>query len=71
MQLAHIVFFSLLDSTPEGRRKFVDLCQTHLSQHPGEVYFSVGTLADYKREVNDRDSHRRDSGRAVHLTPRA
>jgi quinol monooxygenase YgiN len=55
MQLAHIVFFSLLDSTAEGRRKFVDLCKTRLSKHPGEVYFSVVTVAAYKREVNDRE----------------
>jgi hypothetical protein len=54
-QLAHIVFFSLLDSTADGRRRFVELCKTHLTRHPGEVYFSVGTLADYNREVNDRE----------------
>lgn len=53
--LAHIVFFTLNDSTPDNRRKFVALCQEHLSGHPGEVYFSVGTLADYSRPVNDRE----------------
>jgi stress responsive alpha/beta barrel protein len=53
-QLAHIVFFTLNESTPEYRRKFVELCQTHLTGHPGEVYFSVGTLADLSRDVNDR-----------------
>ena len=54
-QLAHIVFFTLNESTPENRRKLVDLCRTHLTGHPGEVYFSVGTLADLSREVNDRE----------------
>jgi hypothetical protein len=53
-QLAHIVFFTLNDSTSESRQKFVDLCKKHLTGHPGEVYFSVGTLADLSREVNDR-----------------
>ncbi len=54
-QLAHIVFFTLNDPTPENRQKLVALCQEHLKGHPGEVYFSVGTLADYSRPVNDRD----------------
>jgi hypothetical protein len=54
-QLAHIVFFTLNDSTPAHRRKLVELCKTHLTNHPGEVYFSVGTLADLSREVNDRE----------------
>jgi hypothetical protein len=53
-QLAHIVFFTLSESTPENRQKFVELCKTHLAGHPGEVYFSVGTLADLSRDVNDR-----------------
>jgi hypothetical protein len=53
-QLAHIVFFTLNESTPENRRKFVELCKTHLTGHPGEVYFSAGTLADLSRDVNDR-----------------
>lgn len=54
-QMAHIVFFTLNDSTPVNRRKLVELCKTHLTNHPGEIYFSVGTLADLSREVNDRE----------------
>ncbi len=55
-QLAHIVFFTLKDSTPENREKTVELCKTYLTNHPGEVYFAVGTLnPDLKRDVNDRD----------------
>ncbi|HEV2971855.1 MAG TPA: Dabb family protein [Pirellulales bacterium] len=55
-QLAHIVFFALNDSTPENRRKLVEACKTHLTDHPGEVYFSVGTPnPDLQRDVNDRD----------------
>ena len=53
-QLAHMVYFTLNDSTPENRQKLVDLCKKYLTKHPGEVYFSVGTLADLKRDVNDR-----------------
>jgi hypothetical protein len=52
--LAHIVFFSLLDSSDAGRRRFLELCKTHLTGHPGEVYFAVGTLSELAREVNDR-----------------
>ncbi len=55
-QLAHIVFFTLKDSTPENRQKCVESCKKYLTKHPGEVYFAVGTLnPDLKREVNDQD----------------
>ncbi len=55
-QLAHMVFFTLKDRTPEGRQKLAALCQKYLSDHPGTVYFSVGTIAEeMQREVNDRD----------------
>lgn len=54
-QLAHIVFFSLKQPTPAARQKLVDACRRYLTGHAGEVSFSVGTLSDLARDVNDRD----------------
>lgn len=53
--LAHNVFFSLNEPTPENRQKLVEACQKYLSNHPGTVFFAAGTVADYDRPVNDRD----------------
>jgi hypothetical protein len=54
--LAHMVYFSLKDSSPAAKEKLVAACKKHLSGHPGEVFFAAGTLCeDLKREVNDRD----------------
>ena len=55
-QLAHMVFFKLKDSTPEGRVKLVAACKKYLSKHEGTVYFSAGVIAEeFQRDVNDRD----------------
>jgi hypothetical protein len=55
-QLGHMVYFTLKQSTDEGREKLAAACHKYLSGHEGTVYFSVGVLAqDLKREVNDRD----------------
>jgi hypothetical protein len=54
--LSHDVFFTLKDSSPAAKKKLVDACKKHLSNHSGTVFFSAGVLADdLKREVNDRD----------------
>jgi hypothetical protein len=54
--LSHAVYFTLKDRTPEAAAKLVASCQKHLTDHPGTVFFSVGTCAaEYDREVNDRD----------------
>lgn len=53
--LAHMVYFTLAEPTAENRAKLVAGCKKHLDKHDGVAYFSVGTLSDYKREVNDRD----------------
>jgi len=53
--LAHIVFFALHEPTPANRRKLVAACHRYLTGHSGEVSFSVGTVADLARDVNDRD----------------
>jgi hypothetical protein len=54
--LAHNVFFSLKDNSAAARKKLVDDCRKYLSQHPGELFFAAGTLAEgLNRPVNDRD----------------
>lgn len=53
--LAHTVFFRLKDRSPESIERLVAGCREHLSGHPGELVFAVGTCAPYDREVNDRD----------------
>ena len=54
--LAHDVYFSLNDSSPQAKEKLIAACKTYLSGHPGTVRFAVGPLADdMKRDVNDRD----------------
>lgn len=54
-QLAHMVYFSLAEKTPDNREKLVAACLKHLTGHEGTVYFSVGTLAEeLDRDVNDR-----------------
>lgn len=53
--LAHNVYFSVKDSSPAGKAKLVAACQKYLTDHPGVVYFGVGTVSDLDRPVNDRD----------------
>lgn len=53
--LSHAVYFTLKDRTPEAAAKLVESCRRHLTGHPGTVAFSVGTVASYDRQVNDRD----------------
>ena len=54
--LAHQVFFSLKDNSPDAVGKLVAACKQHLSGHPGTVFFAAGTLVgDLKRSVNDLD----------------
>jgi hypothetical protein len=51
---AHNVYFELHESTPANRQKLIDACKKYLSNHPGTVFFAVGTVADLDRAVNDR-----------------
>jgi hypothetical protein len=53
----HMVFFTLKDSSPEAQARLVQDCQHYLSDHPGTLHFSSGTLADTMRPVNDRTFH--------------
>lgn len=55
-QLAHMVYFKLLDSSPAAKAKLIAACQEYLDGHDGTLAFAVGTLAeDLVRDVNDRD----------------
>ena len=53
--LAHAVYFSLKDRSATAVEKLLASCRTHLTDHPGTTFFSVGTCAPYDRQVNDRD----------------
>lgn len=54
--LAHDVYFSLKDNSPQAKDKLIVACKKYLTDHPGTVLFAVGPLADeMKRDVNDRD----------------
>jgi heme-degrading monooxygenase HmoA len=54
--LVHNVFFRLIDNSDAAKAKLIAACKKYLTGHPGEVFFSVGTLAaEYARPVNDRD----------------
>jgi len=53
--LAHDVFFTLRDASPEAKQKLLEACRKHLTGHEGTVFFAAGTRADeMAREVNDR-----------------
>ncbi len=55
-QIAHAVYFTLKDRSPEARVKFVASCEKYLTGHRGAVSFVVGTIAeDVKEPVSDRE----------------
>ena len=52
--LAHDVYFSLKDASPEAKQKLVAACQQYLAGHEGTVFFAAGVRAEeLAREVND------------------
>lgn len=54
--LAHNVFFALIDNSATAKARLVEACKKYLTNHPGTVFFGVGTLAEeLNRPVNDRD----------------
>lgn len=54
--LAHDVYFTLNDPSPQAREALVEACRTYLSGHDGTVYFAAGGRAEDKtRDVNDTD----------------
>ena len=55
-RLAHMVYFKLKDSSPEGVERQLAACRKYLTDHPGTLVFGIGRrTADLEREVNDRD----------------
>jgi hypothetical protein len=44
--VAHDLYFSLKDGSPEGRAKLIAEARRCLAPHPGIVYFSTGVLTD-------------------------
>ena len=56
--LAHDVYFTLKDGSPEAVAKLTGSCKKYLSSHPGTVWFAAGPLVEeHQREVNDRAFH--------------
>lgn len=62
--LAHMVFFTLKEHTPEARAEFVKSCQKYLNGHQGVLHFSVGTIAE---DVVEPAVSVRDFDVALHL----
>ena len=55
LKLGHMVFFTLIDSNDENRKKLIDAAKEYLGGHPGEVYFSVGAMTNLKEPVSVTD----------------
>ena len=57
-QLSHMVYFTLQDDSESKIAELVNACKKYLDDHPGVLYFSVGTLnQELARPVNDRGYH--------------
>jgi hypothetical protein len=53
--LAHLVYFTLKDPSPQSRDALVAACHKYLADHPGIIHFSAGPRAEkYQRPVNDQ-----------------
>ena len=53
--LSHSVFFTLHDASPAAVEKLLSACRKYLTDHPGTVFFGVGTLnRELNRPVNDQ-----------------
>ena len=56
--LAHIVVFTLQDSSPSTVQAFLADCRNYLDGHPGVVHFSAGERGpEFDRPVNDSEYH--------------
>jgi len=53
--IAHNVYFSLKDKSPEKVEQLVADCHKYLAPIPGMVFYAAGTCSDMDRPVNDRD----------------
>ncbi len=57
-QLAHMVYFTLIDDSAEASEAMVKECHIYLKDHPGVLYFSAGTRGtEFQRPVNDQEYH--------------
>lgn len=57
-QLAHMVYFTLKDTSPEASEAMVEACHKYLKDHPGVLYFSAGVRGtEFERDVNDQQYH--------------
>ncbi len=55
-KLAHTVFFTLKDKSPEKQQSLVEACQKYLKPQPGVLFFAAGIRdGELAREVNDRN----------------
>ena len=54
--LAHMVYFTLKESTAANREAMLAACHKYLTDHEGTLYYSAGELCkDLNREVNVTD----------------
>ncbi len=54
--LAHNVYFTLKEDSPDARAHLISECKKYLNDHPGIDFFAVGALVDdLSRPVNVRD----------------
>ena len=56
--LAHSVYFSLNQDSPEARQRLIAACKQYLTGHPGTLFFAAGGLADdIQWSISDRNFH--------------
>src|SRR5581483_9568342 len=54
--IVHDVYFSLKDNSPANTARLIEACKIHLTNHPGTLFFAVGTMANgFNGPLNDRD----------------
>ncbi|NOY30629.1 MAG: Dabb family protein [Planctomycetes bacterium] len=55
---AHMVYFTLKESSAAAQETLVESCKKYLNDHEGLQHFSVGSRAEaYQRPVNNTDFH--------------
>ncbi|MFO0907094.1 MAG: Dabb family protein [Isosphaeraceae bacterium] len=63
-KLAHMVFFTLKERTPEAREKLIASCKKYLAEQAGAVFFAVGAIAE---DVEEPGVSVRDFDVALHV----
>lgn len=54
--LSHNVYFTLQDNSEAARQALINACKTHLTKHPGVVFFACGARQEEcQRPVNVQD----------------